>query len=76
MPRADASSVRRTASTVNGLTDWHWWARAPARQNGGEPPEVDVDIETVIWSILGLIVAVGGVLLAAALWSIVRAPRR
>ncbi len=37
---------------------------------------MDVDIETVIWSILGLIVAVGGVLLAAALWSIVRAPRR
>jgi hypothetical protein len=48
----------------------------PARQNGEDPLEVDVDIETVIWSILGLIVAVGGVLLAAALWSIVRAPRR
>jgi hypothetical protein len=48
----------------------------PARQNGEDPLEVDVDIETVIWSILGVIVAVGGVLLLAALWSIVRAPRQ
>lgn len=32
-------------------------------------------IETVLWSILGLIGAVGGVLLLAALWAIIRAPR-
>jgi hypothetical protein len=42
----------------------------------GNPSEVHVDIETVIWSILGLIVAVAGVLLLAALWSIIRAPRQ
>ena len=48
----------------------------PARQNGDDPLEVDVDIETVLWSILGLIGAVGGVLLLAALWSIIRAPRQ
>jgi hypothetical protein len=34
-----------------------------------------MDVETVLWSILGLIGAVGGVLLLAALWSIIRAPR-
>ncbi len=31
--------------------------------------------EFVLWSILGLIGAVGGVLLVAALWSLVRRPR-
>jgi len=31
-----------------------------------------MDVETVIWSVLGLIVAVGGVLLLAAIWSLVR----
>ena len=34
-----------------------------------------MSIETVLWSILGLIGAVGGVLLLAALWAIIRAPR-
>ncbi len=33
-------------------------------------------IETVLWSILGLIGAVGGVLLLAALWSLIRSPRQ
>jgi hypothetical protein len=32
--------------------------------------------EFVLWSLLGLFGAVAGVLLLAALWSIVRAPRR
>jgi hypothetical protein len=32
--------------------------------------------EFVLWSMLGLYGAVGGVLLLAALWSIIRAPRR
>lgn len=31
--------------------------------------------ETMLWSILGLIGAVGGVLLLAALWSLIRRPR-
>jgi hypothetical protein len=35
-----------------------------------------MDTETMIWSILGLYAAVGGVLLLAALWSLIRAPRR
>ncbi len=34
-----------------------------------------MSIETVIWSILGLIGAVGGVLFLAALWSLIRSPR-
>jgi hypothetical protein len=32
--------------------------------------------EFVLWSMLGLYGAVGGILLLAALWSIIRAPRR
>jgi hypothetical protein len=32
--------------------------------------------EFVLWSMLGLYGAVAGVLLLAALWSIIRAPRR
>jgi hypothetical protein len=32
--------------------------------------------ETMLWSILGTIGAVGGVLLLAALWSLIRRPRR
>ena len=32
-------------------------------------------IETVLWSILGLIGVVGGVLFLAALWSLIRAQR-
>jgi hypothetical protein len=31
--------------------------------------------ESVIWSLLGLYGAVGGVLLLAALWAIIRSPR-
>jgi hypothetical protein len=34
-----------------------------------------MSMETVLWSILGLIGVVGGALLLAALWSIIRAPR-
>jgi hypothetical protein len=33
-------------------------------------------MEFVLWSMLGLYGVVGGVLLLAALWSIIRAPRR
>ncbi len=33
-------------------------------------------IETVLWSILGLIGAVAGGLLLAALWSLIRSPRQ
>lgn len=32
--------------------------------------------EFVLWSMLGLYGAIGGILLLAALWSLVRAPRR
>ena len=31
-----------------------------------------MDVETIIWSVLGLIVAVGGVLGLAAIWSLIR----
>lgn len=34
-----------------------------------------MSMETVIWSILGVYGVVGGILLLAALWSIIRAPR-
>ncbi len=34
-----------------------------------------MSMETMLWSILGLIGAVGGVLLVAALWSLIRRPR-
>ncbi len=33
-------------------------------------------METVLWSILGTYITVGGVLLLAALWSLVRRPRQ
>jgi len=33
-------------------------------------------MESLLWSMLGLYAAVGGALLLAALWSIIRAPRR
>jgi hypothetical protein len=35
-----------------------------------------MSMEFVLWSMLGLYGVVGGVLLLAALWSIIRAPRR
>jgi hypothetical protein len=34
-----------------------------------------MSMESVIWSILGLWGAVGGILLLAALWSLIKAPR-
>jgi len=35
-----------------------------------------MSMETVLWSILGVYGVVGGVLLLACLWALVRAPRR
>jgi hypothetical protein len=35
-----------------------------------------MSMESVIWSLLGAYLVVGGILLLAALWSIIRAPRR
>jgi hypothetical protein len=34
-----------------------------------------MSIETVLWSILGTILAVGGLLGLAAIWSLIRRPR-
>ena len=34
-----------------------------------------MSMESVLWSILGLWGVVGGILLLAALWSLIRAPR-
>lgn len=33
-------------------------------------------VETMLWSVLGLIMLVGGAGLAACLWAIVKAPKR
>jgi hypothetical protein len=37
--------------------------------------EVRMSTEFVLWSLLGVYGAVGGILLLAALWSLVRRPR-
>jgi len=48
--------------------------RGRQEQNGViDPGEGTMTIEAVLWTVLGLIALVGGVLLLSALWSLVKA---
>ncbi|MFB9310855.1 hypothetical protein ACFFRL_16840 [Agromyces hippuratus] len=52
-----------------------WRRRAPAGRMKPLTRRWAMSTESVIWSILGMIIAVGGLLGLAAIWSLIRRPR-